>query len=111
MRVSRRQFFDRLREAAEGPHRWREKRIAQLREYALSHAPSGWTSAQREEAGRMVENKLAYMSDESLRGPDMKRYVEAVIQSKDLYFQTRPAEPGYGGADYDDPYHDDYYSG
>lgn len=92
MKVSRRQFFERIRNVAEGPERWREKRIAELRRYALGQAPAEWTDAQREEAGRAVERKLVYMSDDSLRGSDMRRYVEAVIHSKDLFYQSSGAE-------------------
>ncbi len=92
MSFSRRQFFERLRHAAEGPHRWRERRIADLRAYALTKAPAEWTDQQREEAGRAVERKLLYMSDDTLRGTGMRRYVEGIIQSKDLYYQSSPAE-------------------
>ena len=106
MSLSRRQFFERLRHAAEGPHRWREKRIARLRAYALSKAPAEWTADQREEAGRAVERKLLYMSDESLRGPGMRRYVEAILRSKDIFFQATQAEQDYYRQE--DPYHDDY---
>ncbi len=105
-KVSRRGFFERLRQAAEGPQRWREKRIAELREYALSKAPSEWTQAQREEAGRTVERKLVYMSDETLRGAGMRRYVDSIIQSKDLFFQSNQSEETY--YPYDDPYYNEY---
>lgn len=109
MTLSRRQFFERLRDAAEGPHRWREKRIAQLREYALSKAPAEWAAEQREEAGRAVERKLTYMSDDTLRGPGMRRYVEAVVRSKDIFFQSSHAEEEYYRND--DPYYEDYSGG
>ena len=106
MALSRRQFFERIRHAAEGPHRWREKRIAQLREYALTRAPAEWTDAQREEAGRAVERKLLYMSDDTLRGSGMRRYVDGIIRSKDLFFQSSQAEEDTYRQE--DSYYDDY---
>ena len=106
MSLSRRQFFERIRHAAEGPHRWREKRIAQLRDYALAKAPAEWTAAQREEAGRAVERKLAYMSDETLRGHAMRRYVEGILRSKELFFQASQAEQDHYRQE--DSYYDDY---
>ncbi len=106
MTLSRRQFFERLRDAAEGPHRWRERRIAQLREYALTKAPGEWSDAQRREAGRAVESKLLYMSDDSLRGRAMRRYVEGIIRSKDLFFQANQAEQDYYRQE--DSYYDDH---
>jgi len=107
MRVSRRKFFERLRDAAEGPQRWREKRVAQLKEYALSKAPAEWTAEQREQATKAVENRLVYMSDDTLRGPDMRRYVESVLQSKDIFLNSSQPEEDYSR----DSYSDDYYSG
>jgi hypothetical protein len=113
MPLSRRQFFDRLREVAEGPHRWREKRIAELRDHALAHAPADWTPEQRNEAAGAVERKLIYLSDDSLRAPGAKHYVESIIRSKDIFFKAKPEEPSEH--DYyqsDDPYNPDYdYSG
>ena len=106
MALSRRQFFERIRNAAEGPHRWREKRVAQLRDYALTKAPEEWTPAQREEAGRAVERKLIYMSDDTLRGPGMRRYVEGIIQSKDLFYQSAPVDDDSSRER--DYYYDDY---
>lgn len=105
MELSRRQFFERIRHAAEGP-RWREKRIAQLREYALKKAPPEWNAGQREEAGRAIERRLAYMSDDSLRGPGMRKYVEAILRSKDLFYQATQAEQDYNRQE--DYYSDDY---
>lgn len=107
MRVSRRKFFERLRDAAEGPQRWREKRVAQLKEYALSKAPPEWTAEQREQAAKAVENRLVYMSDDTLRGPDMRRYVESILQSKDIFFNSSQPEEDYSR----DSYSDDDYSG
>jgi hypothetical protein len=107
MRVSRRKFFERLRDAAEGPQRWREKRVAQLKEYALSKAPPEWTAEQREQAAKAVENRLVYMSDDSLHGPDMRRYVESILQSKDIFLNSSQPEEDYSR----DSYSDDYYSG
>lgn len=110
MAISRRQFFERIRNVAEGPERWREKRIAELRAYALGKAPAEWTEAQREDAGRAVERKLVYMSDDSLRGPEMRRYVEAIIHNKDQFFQSSRAEEDHYLED--DPYNSDFnYSG
>ena len=106
MALSRREFFGRIRDVAEGPHRWREKRIAMLREYALAKAPGHWTAAQREETGRAIERKLVYMSDDSLRGSSMRRYVEAIIQSKELYFEAGRAEQEQYPRE--DSYYDDY---
>jgi hypothetical protein len=107
MRVSRRKFFERLRDAAEGPQRWREKRVAQLKEYALSKAPAEWTAEQREQAAKAVENRLVYMSDDTLRGPDMRRYVESILQSKDISLNSSQPEEDYSR----DSYSDDSYSG
>ncbi len=103
MRVSRRQFFTRLRDAAEGPDRWRERRIQELKEYALAKAPADWNQAQRDDLARTVDEKLVYMSDDSLRGPGMRRYVDAILNAKTLYYQSGEAD--------DDPYHlnDPYY--
>ena len=102
MALSRRQFFGRFRDAAEGPHRWRERRIAELKEYALTKAPPEWTAQQREEAGRAVETKLVYMSDDTLRGGAMKRYVEGILRSKDLFYQATQTQQQ------EDYYYDDY---
>jgi hypothetical protein len=107
MRVSRRKFFERLRDAAEGPQRWREKRVAQLKEYALSKAPAEWTAEQREQAAKAVENRLVYMSDDTLHGPDMRRNVESILQSKDIFFNSSQPEEDCSR----DSYSDDYYSG
>jgi len=108
MNLSRRQFFERIRHAAEGPQRWREKRMAQLKDYALKKAPTEWTPEQREEAGRAIERRLAYMSDDSLRGSAMRRYVESILHSKDLFYQATQAEQDYY-RDQDSSYDD--YSG
>ena len=95
MRVSRRQFFTRLRDAAEGPERWRERRIQELKEYALEKAPGEWTAEQRHDLGRTIDEKLVYMSDETLRAPGVRRYVDAMIDSRRQYYQT--------GEDQEDP--------
>jgi hypothetical protein len=107
MRVSRRGFFERLRDAAEGGQRWREKRIARLKEYALSKAPAEWTAEQREQAARALENRLVYISDETLRGSDMRSYVESIINNKDIVFPSnQPEEDTCRDSSYDE-----YYSG
>jgi len=100
MRVSRRQFFTRLRDVAEGPERWRERRIQELKEYGLSKAPAEWTEAQREDLKRTMDEKLIHMSDDTLRDPGAERYVEAMIKARDMYYQSGEAE--------DDPYLDPY---
>ena len=105
MSLSRRQFFERLREVAEGPHRWRERRVAQLCEYALQQAPAEWTPQQREEASRAVEHRLAYLSDASLRAPEMPQYVEAILRSKDLFLEPTQVEQEY--YDQEDSHHED----
>lgn len=92
MRVSRRRFFTRLRDAAEGPQRWRERRIQELKEYGLSKAPAEWTPAQREDLKRTMDEKLIYMSDDTLRDPAAERYVDAMINAKDMYYQSGEAE-------------------
>lgn len=73
----------------------------------MTKAPAEWTAQQREQAGRAVENKLIYMSDDTLRGRDMRRYVESIIRSKDLFFQSSQPEE----EQYRDSYYDEYYSG
>ena len=88
MSLSRRQFFGRLREVAEGPDRWRERRIAELREYALKKMPAEWTPQQRDTARWAVEHRVVYLSEESLRTPEMYKYVDAILSSKDLFFET-----------------------
>ena len=106
MSLSRRQFFERFREVAEGPLCWRERRIAQLCEYALKKAPAEWTSEQREEAGQAIEHRLTYLSDESLRGPQMRKYVDAILRSKDLFFHATEAEQDYYHQE--DSHYEDY---
>ncbi len=100
MRVSRRQFFTRLRDAAEGPERWRERRIEELKEYGLSKAPAAWTDAQRQDLKRTMDEKLIYMSDDTLRDPGAERYVDAMINARDTYYESGEAE--------NDPYLDPY---
>ena len=112
MSLSRRQFFERFREVAEGPLRWRERRVTELREYALKQMPAEWTPEQREEASRAVERRLIYLSDESLRTPEMYKYVEAILGSKELFFETTEVfETTEAEQDYhhrEDPYCEDY---
>jgi hypothetical protein len=101
MRVSRRQFFTRLRDAAEGPERWRERRIQELKDYALKKAPAEWTEAQRLDLARTCDEKLVYMSDDTLRDPGAERYVDAMIEAKNMYFQSSESE---GDPFLEDPY-------
>ena len=88
MSLSRRQFFGRLRGVAQGPDRWRERRIAELREYALKKMQAKWTPQQRDAARWAVEHRLVYLSEESLRTPEMYKYVDAILSSKELFFGT-----------------------
>lgn len=92
---SRREFFGRIARAAEDPQRWREKRVAELRELALKSAPSDWTSAQREEAARAVEQKLSYLGDAALRQPNIRKYVEQIVRTKQMFYEARRAEEEY----------------
>ena len=118
MSLSRRQFFGRLREVAEGPDRWRERRIAELREYALKRMPAEWTPQQREAAGSAVEHRVVYLSEESLRTPEMYKYVDAILSSKDLFFETtevfeatdafEATETEQDQYHHEDPYCEDY---
>ncbi len=106
MALSRRQFFDRFRQAAEGPQRWRDKRIAELREYAMAKAPPDWNAERRSSLARAVEDRLVYMSDDSLRGPGMRRYVDSVIESKTVYYNSEGNEEDYYREG--DSYYNDY---
>ncbi len=103
---SRRNFFSRLARITENPQRWREKRVAQLKAAALEAAPLDWTDQQREETGWAIEQKLSYLSDESLRQENMNKYVENIVRTKEMFYAAQGAEAQYlrrqqAGNDYD----------
>ncbi len=104
MRVSRRQFFDRLRQVAD--RKWRDKRIAEMREYALSKAPEKWTDEQRQSLARAVEDRLAYMSDDTFRSAGLRRYVDSIVESRTVYYNSTNTEEDYYREG--DPYYNDY---
>jgi len=93
--TSRRGFFGRIARLAEDPQKARQRRVAELRAWALECAPLEWDSEQREETARAVEVKLSYLSDETLRGENMKKYVENVVRTKEMFYAARRAEQEY----------------
>jgi hypothetical protein len=93
--TSRRGFFERVARLAEDPHKLRERRVSELRAWALECAPLEWESDQREETARAVEVKLSYLSDETLRGDNMKKYVENIVRAKEMFYAARRAEEEY----------------
>jgi hypothetical protein len=109
MRVSRRAFFERIRQAAERPGRWRERRVQELKEYALSKAPAEWTDAQRQDLARTVEEKLAYMSDDTLRDSGTRRYVDVIINARKTHYEAGEADED--SCRLNDPYYHNDYQG
>lgn len=105
--TSRRGFFEKLANLGEDPNRARERRIAELREWAMESAPLDWDTEQRDETSRMVEEKLSYLSDETLRQDNMKKYVENIVRTKEMFYAARRAEQDYlrrNGQDEGDEY-------
>ncbi len=80
---------------AEDPQKVREHRVAELRDWAMEAAPLDWSSEQRDETSRAVEVKLSYLSDDVLAGDNMKKYVENIVRTKEMFYAARHAEEDY----------------
>ena len=93
--TSRRGFFEHLARMAEDPQKVRERRVTELRAWAMECAPLDWDTAQREETARTVEVKLSYLSDDTLAGDNMKKYVENIVRTKEMFYAARRAEEDY----------------
>lgn len=93
--VSRRGFFEKVARLAEDPQKARQQRVEELRAWAMECAPLDWDAEQREETARGVEVKLSYLSDETLRGENMKKYVENIVRTKEMFYAARRAEQDY----------------
>ena len=93
--TSRRGFFESIVHMTADPRKLRDKRVEELRAWALECAPLEWDTEQREEAARMVETKLTYLSDETLRGDGMKKLVESIVRTKEMFYAARRAEDDY----------------
>ena len=92
---SRRGFFEKLTHLAEDPQKLRTRRIAELRAWAMECASLDWDAAQREETGCDIERKLSYLSDETLRQENMKKYVENIVRTKEMFYAAQRAEQDY----------------
>lgn len=92
---SRRDFFGWFGRIAENPQVWREKRVAELRALALETAPLEWDADQREETARAIEQKLSYLSDHVLRQENMRKYVENIVRTKEMFYAAQRAEQAY----------------
>ena len=55
------------------------------------------------------EHRLVYLSEESLRTPEMYKYVESILSSKDLFFETTEVHEATE-AEQDYYHHEDPYS-
>jgi hypothetical protein len=93
--TSRRGFFEHIVRMTDDPRKLRAKKIEELRAWAYECAPLEWENEQREEVARTVENKLTYLSDETLQGEGMKKYVESIVRDKEMFFAARRAEEDY----------------
>jgi len=93
--TSRRGFFEHIVHMTADPRKIRDARIAELRAWAYECAPLEWDTDQRDETARIVETKLAYLSDETLRGEGMKKYVESIVRDKEMFYAARRAEEDY----------------
>ena len=93
--TSRRDFFGWFARIGENPLLWREKRVAELRAQALEAAPLDWGSDQREETARAVEQKLSYLSDHVLRQENIRKYVENIVRTKEMFYAAQSAEQAY----------------
>ena len=92
--LSRRELFENIARSAD-PQRWRERRVARLCGLALKAAPAHWTAEQRDETARAIETKLAYLSDDGLRQPNIRKYVEQIVRTKELFYSAKRAEDAY----------------
>ena len=92
---SRRDFFGRVARLAEDRRRWREKRLAELREMALEVAPLNWTEDQREETLRALDQKLSCLNDDALRQESIRKYVEGLVRTKEMFYAAQRAEQEY----------------
>jgi hypothetical protein len=102
---SRRGFFEKLTHLAEDPQKLRVRRIAELRAWAMECASLDWSADQREETGQDIERKLSYLSDETLRQDNMRKYVENIVRTKEMFYAAQRAEQDYARRhDEDSPY-------
>lgn len=92
--LSRREFFDNIARSA-NPQRWREKRVTELVAVALKAAPGDWGPDEREETARAIETKLSYLSDDTLRQPHIRKYVQQIVRTKEMFYAARRAEEDY----------------
>ena len=69
--------------------------MAELRDLALDTAPTEWSPDQREETARAIERKLSYLSDDTLRQPNIRKYVEQIVRTKEMFYAARRAEEEY----------------
>ncbi len=69
--------------------------MAELRDRALETAPLEWDADQREETARAIERKLSYLSDDALRQPNIFKYAEQIVRTKEMFYAARRAEEEY----------------
>jgi hypothetical protein len=105
---SRRGFFEKLTHLAEDPQKLRARRVAELRAWAMECASLDWDASQREETGQDVERKLSYLSDETLRQENMRKYVENIVRTKEMFYAARRAEQDYARRHQVDSEYDGY---
>ena len=108
--TSRRGFFEHIVRMTEDPQKLRDRRVAELCAWALECSPLEWDTEQREETARAVETKLLYLSDETLGQDNMKKYVENIVRTKEMFYAARRAEDDYlrrNPIPHDYPYEDD----
>ena len=105
---SRRGFFERLTHLAEDPQKVRARRVAELRAWALECASLDWDAQQREETAQAVEGKLSYLSDETLAQENMKKYVENIVRTKEMFYAAQRAEQDYLRRHQEDTEYDGY---
>ena len=105
---SRRGFFERLTHLAEDAQKVRARRVAELRAWAMECASLDWDATQREETAQDVERKLSYLSDATLRQENMKKYVENIVRTKEMFYAAQRAEQDYVRRHQEDSEYDPY---
>ena len=93
--TSRRGFFEHFARMTEDPQKVRDRRVEELRAWAIECFPLEWDNEQREETLRSVELKLSYLGDETLTQDNMKKYVENLVRTKEMFYAARRAEEDY----------------
>ncbi|GEM_PF-3692431 len=106
--MNRRGFFTRIAHLAEDPQKIRARRVAELRAWALECCPLDWDATKREETAQDIERKLSYLSDETLRGENMKKYVENIVRTKEIFYAAQRAEQDYARRNQEDSEYDRY---